>query len=121
MHIKELKQADLQIIATQVAAWRPLQASQLMRGPICLRRNWNHHFLTLQPEYDSGLRQACAEALLRELVNGMTPPDISDAARSRLMQAQATGYGARPEEGELTLIEGNNMLLSELYLEEVWT
>ena len=104
-----------------MAAWRPLQASQLLRGPISLRRNWNYRFLTLQPEFGSGLRDACAEALLRELVNGMTPPDISDAVRSRLLQTQATGHGARPEEGELTLIEGNKMLLSEMYLEEVWT
>ena len=119
MQIDKLKQATTHIIATQVAAWRPLQASQLLRGPISLRRNWNHRFLTLQPEYGSGLRNACAEALLRKLVDGMTPLDISDAVRSRLVQTQTTGRGARPEEGELTLIEGNNMLLSEMYLEEV--
>ena len=37
----------------QVDAWGQLQASHLLEGPICLRRNFNHRFLTLESEWDN--------------------------------------------------------------------
>ena len=99
--------------------WGPLQASHLMEGPIGLRRNWNHRFLTLESEFWNKHRHTCAAMLLRRLAHGMLPPDIGEVARQHLVQAQLTGHGAQPQEGELTLDQGNTMLLAELYVEEV--
>ena len=99
--------------------WGPLQASHLMEGPIGLRRNWNHRFLTLESEYWNKHRHTCAAVLLRRLAGGFLPPDIGEVARKHLVEAQLTGHGAQPQEGELTLDQGNTMLLAELYVQEV--
>ena len=99
----------------QVDAWRPLQASHLLMGPICLHRNWNHRFLTLESEYWSDQRRTCTALLLRKLISSM---NLSAIMREHLEESQATG--SQPREGDLSLIEGNNMLLSEMYANEVW-
>ena len=102
----------------QVDAWRPLQASHLLEGPISLRRNWNHRFLTLESEWGNKMRHACVGALIKRLASDMLPPDISMVTREHLAESQTTG--SRPQEGELSLTEGSNMLLSEMFADEVW-
>ena len=43
----------------------------------------------------------------------MLPPDISLVTREHLAESQTTG--SQPQEGELSLTEGSNMLLSEMF------
>ena len=103
----------------QVDAWRPLQASHLLEGPIGLRRNWNHRFQTLESEWGNKMRHACMGALIRRLASDMLPPDISVVTREHLAESQTTGSQSR--EGDLSLTEGSNiMLLSEMFADEVW-
>ena len=102
----------------QVDAWRPMQASHLLEGPISLRRNWNHRFLTLESDWDNKMRHACVWALIRRLASDMLPPDISMMTLQHLAESQTTG--SEPQEGEFSLAEGNNMLLSEMFADEVW-
>ena len=107
------------LVASQVGAWGVLQASHLLEGPISLRRNWNPRFLTLESEWDNKLRHACAAALLKKLVSGMLPADASTVLRQHLEESQLTG--SQPQEGDYSLVEGNEMLLSEALAEEVQT
>ena len=104
-------------------AWGPFQASQLLKGPISLRRNWNHRFLTLEGEWANELRDACAGALLKKLAGGLLPQDANAVLRQHrlenLVESQATG--SQPHEGDISLVEGNNMMLSEIMAEEVRT
>ena len=102
----------------QVDAWRPLQASHPLEGPISLRRNWNHRFLTLESEWGNKLRHACVGPLIRRLARDMLRPDFSTVTRELLVYSQTTG--SQPREGELSLTEGSNMLLSEMLADEVW-
>jgi hypothetical protein len=102
----------------QADAWGPLQASHLLEGPISLRRNWNHCFLTLESEWGNKMRHACAGALIRRLASDMLPPDISVVTLEHLAESQTTG--SQPQEGELSLTNGGNMLLSEMFADEVW-
>ena len=104
----------------QVDAWAPLQASHLLEGPISLRRNWNHRFLTLESEYHNKLRHACAGALMMRLAHDMMPPDVhmSEEMVEHLVESQTTG--SQPREGDLSLAQGNSMLLTEMLADEVW-
>ena len=101
----------------QVDALRPMQASHLLEGPIGLRRNWNPRFLTLESGWGNQMRHACAGALIKRLASDMLPPDVSTVTQEHLVESQTTG--SQPQEGELSL-EGSNMLLSEMFADEVW-
>ena len=101
----------------QVGVWRSLQASHLLEGPISLRRNWNHRFLTLETEWDNKLRHGCVAALIKRLAHDVLPPGIGTVTQAHLVESQTTG--SQPEEGELSLIEGNDVLLSEMHADEV--
>ena len=96
-------------------AWRPLQASHRLQGPISLRRNWNHRFLTLEPKCHSDWRRTCGMVLLKKLASSM---QLSAVSREHLEESQATG--SQPREGDWSLVEGSNMLLAEMYANEVW-
>ena len=72
-------------------ARRPLQASHLLEGPIGLRRNWNHRFLTLESDWGNKMRHACAGALIRRLASDMLPPDVSTVTQEHLAESQTTG------------------------------
>ena len=113
--IDTCKQARSHLTALQVDAWRPLQASHRLQGPISLRRNWNHRFLTLERKYSSDWRRTCGVVLLKKLTSSM---QLSAMSREHLEESQATG--SQPREGDLSLIEGSNMMLAEMYANEVW-
>ena len=100
--------------------WPRCGLPHLHEGPISLRRNWNHRFLTLEGEYHNKLRHACTGALMMGLAHDMMPPDVSmpEEMVEHLVDSQTTG--SRPHEGDLTLAQGNSMLLTEMLLDEVW-
>ncbi|BDA45893.1 hypothetical protein COCOBI_07-6800 [Coccomyxa sp. Obi] len=102
--------------AQVVDAWGPLQSSHLLEGPIGLRRNFNPRFLTLESEWDNKLRHGCAAALLKKLASGMLPADAGALLGGHLVESQTTG--SQPQEGDFSLVEGNNILLSEMFNEE---
>ena len=104
----------------QVEGWAPLQASHLLEGPISLRRNWNHRFLTLEHEYDNKLRHACAAALMKRLARDMMPPGDSMPYSMVVHLVDSQTTGSQPQEGDLSLAQGNSMLLTEMLLDEVW-
>ncbi|CAL8463303.1 g2837 [Coccomyxa elongata] len=96
-----------------VDTWSGLQASHRLEGPISLRRNWNPRFLTLESEWDNKLRHACTAAVLKKLVSEILPPDASAVLRQHLEESQATG--SQPQPGEFSLVEGNQLLLSQMF------
>ncbi|BDA45891.1 hypothetical protein COCOBI_07-6780 [Coccomyxa sp. Obi] len=67
-----------------VDVWGRLQASHLLEGPIGLRRNWNHRFVTLESEWDNKLRHGCAAALMKKLASGMLLADASAVLRGHV-------------------------------------
>ena len=92
-------------------------AAHLLEGPIGLCRNFNHRFLTRKSEWGNKLRHACAGMLLRKLASNKLPPGISVLELDHLAEAQLTG--SQPQEGELSLTEGNDMLLSEMFADHL--
>ena len=54
------------------------------------------------------------------LAHDMMPPDVSmpEEMVEHLVDSQT--IGSQPQEGDLTLARGNNMLLTEMLLDEVW-
>ena len=91
-----------------------------MEGPVCLRRNWNPRFLTLESEWANKLRRGCAAALLRKLAEHSLPKDASEMLRQHLEESQITGTEPEADDVEhfksqdYSLVEGNNMLLLNL-------
>ena len=55
---------------------------------------------------------------MKRIVRDMLPRDISAVMRAHLVESQTTS--SQPQEGELSLTDGNNMMLSEIYADEVW-
>ena len=102
----------------QVDAWGQLQASHLLEGPIGMRRNFNHHFLTLESAWDNQLRHGCSAALIKRLAPDVLPPGVSTVTLGRLAESQMPG--AQPQAGEPSLTEGSDMLLSGMRVKEVW-
>ena len=91
--------------------------SHRLEGPICLRRHWNHRFLTLESEWDNELRHACAATLIKKLVSRGLPSDASEVLLRHLEESQATG--SQLQAGHFSLHEGNDILLTAAFANKV--
>ena len=105
------------LLHPQVDAWDPLQASHLLEGPVGLRRNFNHRFLTLESAWDNQLRHACSAALIKRIASDVLPPGISTVTLGRLAESRTTG--AQLQDDKLSLADGSNLLLSDMHTKEV--
>ena len=99
----------------QVDAWGQLQASHPMEGPLYLRRNFNHNFLTLGSEWDNRLRHGCSAVLIRRIAR-----DVLPLGGSTMHRAEPQLTGSQPQGGELSLADGNDLSLSKMSAKEVW-
>ena len=88
-----------------------------MEGPIALRRNFNHRFLTLEPNWRNQQRHTCTSALIMGLASDVLPSDTDTWKIEHLQESQTTG--SQPQQDELTLTDGSNMLLTEMNTNEV--